>query len=61
LKYRVNSSFSSSCGVRFKIGLVVAAVIGRWKEQALARNDDVFITGCGLGTALGVGSVGVSR
>jgi hypothetical protein len=62
LKYQVNSSISSSSGVRFKIGIVVAAVAGRWKEQALARNEGIFTMGfVGLTTVVGVSGVDVSR
>ena len=45
LKYLVNSSANSFCGVHFKIGIVVVAVVGHWKEQALARNDGILTAG----------------
>jgi len=62
LKYLINSSANCSCGVHFETGILVAAVFGRWKEHALARNDGVFVTGfAGLGTTVGAGDVWGSR
>jgi len=45
----------------FKI--VLAAVVGHWKEHALARSDSVFTTGfaAGLWATVDTGDVGISR
>jgi len=43
--------------------IVLAAVVGHWKEHALVRNDGVFATGfaAGLWATVDTGYVGISR